>query len=48
MGLSGHRRKKGKKKRGNTVLEAFTMIKSNNAWDNNDDQEDDYHVKGGA
>ena len=47
MGLSGDSKKKGKGKRGNAVLEAFTMMKSDDGWDD-DDSDDEYYVKGGA
>ena len=36
MGLSGDSKKKGKGKRGNAVLEAFTMMKSDDGWDDDD------------
>ena len=49
MGLSGgdSKSKNGKKKRGNAVLEAFTMMKSSDGWDDGDDY-DEYYVKDGT
>ena len=50
MGLSGgdSKSKNGKKTRGNAVLEAFTMMKSNDGWDDDDDDYDEYYVKDGT
>ncbi|KAL3774256.1 hypothetical protein ACHAW5_010088 [Stephanodiscus triporus] len=52
MGLGGGGDKDGKgggKSKGNAKLEGFTMMKSDDGWDNEmNDKEDEYNVKGGA
>jgi len=50
MGLAGGGKGKGKNKkgkRGNAKLESFTMMKSSDGWDA-EDEEDEYYIKGGA
>mmetsp|Transcript_7346 Transcript_7346/g.16647 ORF Transcript_7346/g.16647 Transcript_7346/m.16647 type:complete len:654 (-) Transcript_7346:34-1995(-) len=45
--ITGQADSKGKKGKGNAKLESFTMMKSNDGWDD-DEKEDEYYIKGGA